>query len=264
MKLSRQEKKKLVKDELISKKIEKKLITRAHNDGVSSNKPSDICITLGKMAYDLSRSGTPGHLEDLTASLPFLIPVRLPAQHINPSLEARGKQARLFAESAYLLALSGVSLATSLHTTGIDCPEVTTVLDLLVHHASASLTATVPHSASTTSTTTTTSSKSTLDSVSKDIMQMLEYFAVAGLGISPPHDSSTTVLGFHHLAQAITLALPPNTGETGSSTSAGVALAGFLSGQTSPAGGDNAGLNPQGLWLHSPCGAPLTALWNHR
>jgi hypothetical protein len=264
VKLSRQEKKQLIKDEITSKKVEKKMITRAHNDNVNSKKPSDICITLGKMAYDLARSGTASHLDDLTASLPFLIPAQHPVYHSNPQVEVRAQQALLFAEAAYLLALSGISLRTSIHHPGADCPEASTVLDLLVHHAICSLTNAAP--GSNLNTMGANSTKGTLLAASQSLMRMLEYFAIAGLGLHPASLRSSPY-HFSRLSEAITLMLSAATTATTTAIDPlkESILTTFLSRQTSSrARGGGTGFSAHDFWLHSPCGSPLTALWFHR
>ena len=244
VKLTRQEKKKFFQDELTSKKIEKKLVVRARKDNLNSKQPAHICITLGKMAYDLARSGTPEHLDDLVASLPFLIPTK-PFPLRNPvTLQTRAEEALLFGEAAYWLSLSGVALQTHLHGDITDTDaNISTVLDLLVYHAVSVLS---PPSSSVSS----SSTQSTELLASKDISRMLEYFAIAGTGLQHSH--------FTRLAQAITTALAlPKSGASIEPT-----LAKFMAKQQTSRRCEH--FNSQNYWLHSPCGTPLTALWFHR
>jgi hypothetical protein len=70
------------------------------------------------------------------------------------------------------------------------------------------------------------------------------------------------------LADAIAQALPSslatscNLKADPSDSGTDMALSRFLS--QAAAGTLSEELRPDGFWLHSPCGAPLTALWLHR
>ena len=109
VKISRQQKKQWQRDELAAKKVGKKLQARALKEELDTSLASGVCVTLGRMAYDLARSGTREHLDELISALPFLLPEPHSSnkRYSSLSLEGRVKQALLFGETAYLLALSG-------------------------------------------------------------------------------------------------------------------------------------------------------------
>ena len=243
VKMTRQEKKKMVKDELLSKKWQKKLLARVEKDDLPASLPSSICITLGRMAYDLARSGTAEQLSNFTDALPFLLPYEVEVVS-DKSLQDSVSEAFLFGEAAYLMALSGVPLRTPLRRRHEANDDVSPnhILDLLVLLASSTLLQC--H---------TSLQQPISDYVMEKILSMMDCFAIAGLGIND------SLFNFHYLTKSIPECVTCNL-KRKSPRNYELLLENALK-RTELT---STKFNCNGFWLHSPCGSPLTTLWLHR
>jgi hypothetical protein len=180
-------------------------------------------LMLGKIAYDLSRSGTDDQIDEIE-KVSSIIPSLLDHQIIIQLSKAeRIQQAHLFSESAFLLSLSGIRNPDTYDT-------ITRNIVFLLSN--------LPFAQS--------------DDF-KPFVDILELLAISGIRTSRNNPET----GFSPFVQIVQAVLPLLGGRLNEVSSA---LKGFLLDMRT---GSQSTKNAFGYWLHSPSGGPLMALWTH-
>jgi hypothetical protein len=183
-------------------------------------------LMLGKIAYDLSRSGTEDQIDDIekiSSSIPRLLDLQ---QVIPLSKTSRIQQAHLYSESAFLLSLSGVKNRS---VYDIITRNILLLLLNLQYAPSDDF---------------------------KQIVDLLELLAISG--IRTHRDNSE--IGFAPFAQIVQTIIPLIDRRSNEVSSA---LKNFLLDIRSEGKRKSTTNNSFGYWLHSPAGGPLMALWTH-
>jgi SAM-dependent methyltransferase len=236
----------------ISQKIKERL--KRHHVDPSIN--SNVCLIFARIAYDLARSGTKEHIEDLESiSNQVILPIESSVSRTTSDLLM--DQCVTYAESAFLLSLSGVGVTAS------SALETAAMYDTLFQNAFILIRQIFDDPAITAS--------ELNPALLTRLLTAIELFAASGLCEDTNVSNLTAIAAILHnryTAQIKSTTTPtrqaPSDTDCSPSGAAGWwGVAEFLEDIRQRQG--IAASSGQGKchWLHSASGRPLSALWKH-